>query len=85
MIHALGLMAIHGATTIPLAEVCERYFGLSLPEAMRKAAVNELPVPAFRLTSSRKAPLVVSAQALGDWIGKQEAAATASWARSNSV
>jgi hypothetical protein len=49
---------------------------------MKRAARNELPVPTFRLTSSRKAPLMVSADALGGWIDKQEAEARAAWERS---
>ncbi len=82
MITSLALMAIYKTPVIPLTEVCERFFGLSYEEALKKAARNELPVPAFRLTNSRKAPFVVSAEALGNWIDKQEAAAVALWQRS---
>lgn len=82
MITSLALMAIYKTPVIPLTEVCERFFGLSYEEALKKAARNELPVPAFRLTNSRKAPFVVSAEALGNWIDKQEAAAAALWQRS---
>lgn len=82
MITSLALMSIFKTPTIPLADVCERYFALSYEEAMKKAARNELPVPTFRLTSSRKAPLMVSAESLGDWIDKTEAEARASWERS---
>lgn len=79
MITSLALMAIYKTPVIPLAEVCERFFGLSYEEALKKAARNELPVPAFRLTNSRKAPFVVSAEALGAWIDKTEAEAKALW------
>jgi Pyocin activator protein PrtN len=82
MITSLALMAIYKTPVIPLSEVCERYFSLSYEEALKKAARNELPVPAFRLTTSRKAPYVISAEALGDWIDKQEAAAKVLWQRS---
>jgi hypothetical protein len=82
MITSLALMSIYKAPAIPLAEVCERYFSLSYDEALKKAARNELPVPAFRLTTSRKAPMMVSAEALGDWIDKTEAEAKALWQRS---
>lgn len=82
MITSLALMAIYKTPVIPLTEVCERFFGLSYEEALKKAARNELPVPAFRLTNSRKAPFVVSAEALGNWIDKQEAAAATLWQRS---
>jgi hypothetical protein len=79
MITSLALMSIYKAPAIPLAEVCERYFSLSYEEALKKAARNELPVPAFRLTTSRKAPMMVSAEALGAWIDKNEAEARALW------
>lgn len=75
-------MSIFKTPTIPLADICERYFALSYEEAMKKAARNELPVPTFRLTNSRKSPLMVSAQALGDWIDKTEATARAAWEHS---
>ena len=49
--------------------------------ALRKAQRNELPVPAFRLAQSRKAPMMVSAESLGAWIDKNEAEARALWER----
>lgn len=82
MITSLALMAIYKSPAIPLAEVCERYFALSYEEAMKKAARNELPVPTFRLTQSRKAPLMVSAEELGTWIDKTQAEARSMWERS---
>lgn len=82
MITSLALMSIFKTPTIPLGDICERYFSLSYEEAMKKAARNELPVPTFRLTSSRKSPLMVSAESLGGWIDKTEAEARASWERS---
>lgn len=82
MITSLALMSIYKAPVIPLAEICERYFALSYEEAIRKAYRNELPVPAFRLSTSRKSPLMVSAEALGAYIDAQQQAAQASWQRS---
>lgn len=82
MITSLALMSIYKSPAIPLVEVCERYFSLSYEEALKKAARNELPVPTFRLTNSRKAPMMVSAEALGAWIDKNEAEAKALWQRS---
>lgn len=82
MITSLALMSLYKTPAIPLAEVCERYFALSYEEAAKKAARNELPVPAFRLTTSRKAPLMVSAEALGAWIDKTEQQAKELWERS---
>lgn len=82
MITSLALMSIYKSPTIPLNEVCERYFSLSYEEALKRAARNELPVPTFRLTNSRKAPMMVSAESLGQWIDKNEAAAKDLWERS---
>ncbi len=82
MISSLALMSIHKSPAIPLAEVCDKYFSLSYEEALKKAARNELPVPTFRLANSRKAPLMVSAEALGAWIDKAEQDARALWERS---
>ena len=50
-------------------------------EALRKAIHHHLPVPTFRLMSSRKAPVMVSAWALGEWIEKVEEDAKAVWER----
>ncbi len=82
MITSLALMSIYKSPAIPLADVCEKFFALSYEEALKKAARNELPVPAFRLASSRKAPMMVSAEALGAWIDKTEADARKLWERS---
>ena len=75
-------MSIYKSPAIPLADVCEKFFALSYEEALKKAARNELPVPTFRLTTSRKAPMMISAEALGTWIDKTEADARALWERS---
>ncbi len=48
---------------------------------MKRAARNELPVPTFRLSDSRKAPVMVSCEALGAHIDKVEAGARAAWER----
>lgn len=82
MITSLALMSLFKTPTIPLAEVCDRFFCLSYEEASKRAARNELPVPTFRLTQSRKAPLMVSAEDLGAWIDKTRDAAAAQWERS---
>lgn len=85
MLAALALLSIHKSPVVPLADICERYFSLSYPEALRKAARNELPVPVFRLTESRKSPMVVSCQALGDFIDQQAEAARKAWSHSQPV
>jgi hypothetical protein len=82
MISALALVSIYKGPVVALSEICDRYFSLSYDEAMRAAARNELPVPAFRLRDSRKAPMMVSCQALGDYIDSCAAKAKESWTHS---
>lgn len=42
-----------------LSTVCAEYFGLSERIAQRKASMGLLPVPAFRLSGTRKGPLYI--------------------------
>ena len=42
-----------------LDDVAEKFFNLTPKIARRKAALNILPVPAFRINGSRKGPLYV--------------------------
>ena len=42
---------------LPLSTVCAEYFGLSERIAQRKASMGLLPIPAFRLSGTRKGPL----------------------------
>ena len=42
-----------------LKDVCSEYFGLTEGVAMRKASLGLLPVPAFRLSGTRKGPMYV--------------------------
>jgi hypothetical protein len=81
MVTVLALMSIYKAPVIRLADICGPYFALSYEEAAKRAARHALPVPAFRLNSSRKAPLMVTAEALGAWIDVQAAKAVEQWAR----
>lgn len=81
MISSLALMSIYKSPAIPLKDICEPYFNLSYAEALKKAARCDLPVPTFKLTKSQKAPLMVSAEALGAWIDKNEVEARALWQR----
>lgn len=42
-----------------LEKVSYQYFGVNPDQARRKAALNTLPVPAFRLSGTRHGPLYV--------------------------
>ena len=55
-----GLLAECGEANIPLERVAPKYFGLSYPEARRRAPTKNLPCPAFRL-GGQKSPWLVSA------------------------
>ena len=39
--------------TIPLDAICVNYFGLNEIQASKKASLQQLPVPAFRLGSNK--------------------------------
>jgi hypothetical protein len=61
---------------VPLEEVAEQYFGINSATAKRKAALCDLPVPAFRLSDNGRGPLFVTRESLEKYISKQiEAAA----------
>lgn len=42
-----------------LSDICQEYFGITERIAQRKASMGLLPVPAFRLSGTRKGPLYV--------------------------
>lgn len=67
---------------VRLDEICQEHFGLSKRAAYDCAKLNRLPVPAFRLRDSQKAPFVVSVRDLNEYIENQAAAARAAWERS---
>lgn len=68
------LMAEFGSAEIPLALVCEKYFGLKESEAKRQAALGTLPVKAHRL-AGQKSPWLISAIDLAEVIDQQRQAA----------
>jgi len=73
-----GLILTYGTTEIPLAECCD-LFGLGLKTAKERALCNRLPVPAYRIGSSSKAPFLVSAEALATYIDDEKRQALADW------
>lgn len=76
------LLAVHRGPIIPLADICDKYFSLCYQKAREKAALNELPVPTWRLTESRKAPLMVLVSDLANYIDTQGDAERERWAKS---
>lgn len=68
------LMAEFETASIPLSDVCEKYFGMKPATADKKAALGQLPIPTFRAGESQKAPRMIHIQDLADYIEKQRAA-----------
>jgi hypothetical protein len=62
-----GLLAEFGEANIPLERVAPKYFGLSYPEARRRAPAKNLPCATFRL-GGQKSPWLVSATDLAQLI-----------------
>lgn len=54
-----------------LSDICEEFFGVTERVAIRKASLGLLPVPAFRLTGTRKGPLFVLRGDLDDHVNRQ--------------
>ena len=77
----LKLTAIHQGPVVRLADVCEKYLHLTYPEAQRRAALNQLPFPTFRL-GTRKAPLMVNISDLARVLDEAAAEAAREWERS---
>lgn len=75
------LVAVYGPA-IPLEEVCKPYFGLELKQAREAAALNKLPVPTFRMRESTKAPLLIKADVMAEWIDRTSEAAHEEWLKS---
>lgn len=76
-----GLLAEYGTAEIPLERCCG-VFGLSDAEAKRRAALSDLPVPAYR-AGSQKAPWLVSATDLAEYLDARKADARANWQKMN--
>ena len=75
----LQLLALHKAPVVPLMTISKSYFNLSEDKALRAASLNTLPVPAFRLTNSQKAPWMVTIKDLAQHIDNSRTLAQASW------
>jgi len=77
-----GLLAEFGESEIPLDRVSEKYFGLSIPKAKRRACLQQLPIPAYR-AGSQKSPWLISAADLAKHIDQQRHIASKQWANMN--
>lgn len=77
-----GLLAEFGEAEIPLERVCEKYFGLSVSKAKRRACLQQLPIPSYR-AGSQKSPWLISAADLANHIDQQRQSATNQWTNMN--
>lgn len=71
----LLLLMQHESPAIPLAGICEQYFALTRTTANHRAKAGTLPIPAFRLSDSQKAPWMVHASDLAQYIEDRRAEA----------
>lgn len=69
----------YGGRDVPLAEICERYFGMTPEIAVRNATKGKLPVPAYRASTSRKAPLLVRVDDLARILDSRYEEARSTW------
>lgn len=76
------LLAEKFGGVVPLAEVCQTHFGCGYVVARQKAAMNQLPIPVFQLSESRKAPWVIRATDLAQWIDARGDEALQQWQKS---
>jgi hypothetical protein len=65
------LFAAHRSPAVPLDAICRTYFNLEPDTASHYAGLRRLPVPAFRLNDSRKAPWMVDLKVLAAHIDSQ--------------
>ena len=64
-----ALLLQYETQDIPLELICEKYFGLSLKQAERKARHSELPVACFR-GGSQKTKWLIDAEDLACYLDK---------------
>lgn len=67
----LLLIVVHRGPIIPLSEICEQYFGIGPALAIQAAMRHRLPVPAFKLRDSKRAPFLVSCSDLAKLLEKR--------------
>ena len=72
------LIAEFGTREIPLAQLCDRYLGISYKVARERAALATLPVPTYR-AHGQKSPLLVRAEDLAALLDREYADARERW------
>ena len=77
-----ALLAEFQSAAVELEKVCDKYFGLNIKEANRKANMKQLPIPAFRC-GSQKAAWMIHTEDLANLIDTQRAQAEREWQKMN--
>lgn len=75
------VMAQFEAADIPLAKLCMAHFGMELPQATRKAALQQLPVPFYK--KAGKSGYFCSAKDWAEYLDKKAELARNEWSRMN--
>ena len=79
---AMQLLAVYRAPAIDLEIVASEYLNIGSEVARRRAALNELPFPTFRVGSNRNAPVMVKIKDLAAHIDATCEAAEVEWRKS---
>lgn len=72
-----AIMAEYGTAQIPV-DRCAHLFGLESKEATRRASLQRLPVPTFRI-GTQKSPWLVDANQLAKHLDEAKAHAQTEW------
>ncbi|WP_440517396.1 pyocin activator PrtN family protein [Serratia sarumanii] len=78
------LMAEFETSDIPLEKIAEKYLGISIELANKRANAGKLPIPSFRAVDSNKAPRLVHVKDLADYLDQRTAAAREEFKQVNS-
>lgn len=78
----IQLFVLFKSATVRLDAIAEDYFGLSPKTACERALLNKLPIPAFRLGTTQKAPWMVSISDLAAHIDNAKQSAAELWEKS---
>ena len=76
------LLALYKAPAISIDSICGTFLNMDADYARRRAALNTLPFPTFRLSDSVKAPIMVKVSDLARLIDKQHECAQGQWEKS---
>lgn len=75
----LQLLALHKAPAVRLDAICDHYLNMSPAVAGKRAALNTLPFPTFRINDSLKAPVMVKVTDLAKHIDAKHESAEKEW------